>query len=172
MSVRSELGVGSTFFAAILAWHAEPTEAGTSPEGRAAARSGASAGAWSSKTTTSGPALYERRSSTARCSRSCPVRSRDEARRVLRRVEPVSDPARPPYSKRKADWPLLVEFKAREELARGPRSRRLHPQGGLHAGALPWEPPSCQPKPPGPRRWLLKTLRRARTRSRCRERSR
>lgn len=154
VSVQSELGVGSTFFAAIPRMYREPTEVEAAPEGR-----------WRLDPARrpvlvveddSVDLLFYERILEGSVYQVLPVRTLDEARRVLRRVKPVAI-LLDRLLEEEGDWSLLAELRTREELATVPIlvfTRRPDSTQVIASGAT-----DCQPKPPDSR-WLLGTLRR------------
>ncbi|SIO45170.1 Signal transduction histidine kinase [Singulisphaera sp. GP187] len=117
VSVRSEPGVGSTFFAAIPRTYREPAEVESSPEAR-----------WRLDPTRR-PVLVVEDDAVdllivdkileGSPFQVLPARTRDEARRVLARVEPVAI-LLDTLPEAEGNWLFLAEIKAREDLREVP----------------------------------------------------
>ncbi|AGA25174.1 response regulator [Singulisphaera acidiphila] len=153
VSVRSEPGVGSTFFAAIPRTYREPAEIELSPEAR-----------WRLDPTRrpvlvieddAVDLLFSEKILEGSVFQVLPVRTRDEARRVLRRVVPVAILL--DILPEEEGWLLLAEIKARDDLKDVPVfviSRSADKEQALALGAAEFHSKPIDPL------WLLKSLKR------------
>lgn len=154
VSVRSKPGVGSTFFAAIPRTYREPAEVEPSPEAR-----------WRLDPMRrpvlvveddAVDLLFSEKILEGSAFQVLPVRTRDEARRVLRRVVPVAI-LLDILPEEEGDWLLLAEIKARDDLKDVPVfiiSRSADREQALALGAVEFHPKPIDPL------WLLKSLKR------------